>query len=73
MGLLVYSEALNAKVRSMVERDFSQENAWHLQYDDDGNVIWISGTVVLTSQPAESFMRRIEDWIFMHLPIEDEM
>ena len=73
MGLLVYSEALNAKVRSMVERDFSQENAWHLQYDEDGNVIWVSGTVVLTSQPAGTFMQRIEDWIFMHLPIEDEM
>jgi putative cardiolipin synthase len=73
MGLLVYSEALNAEVRSMVERDFSQANAWHLRFDEDGNVIWVSGNVVLTSQPAESFMQRIEDWFFMHLPIEDEM
>jgi putative cardiolipin synthase len=73
MGLLVYSEALNARVRSMVERDFSQENAWHLQFDEDGNIIWLSGNVVLTSQPAESFMQRIEDWFFMHLPIDDEM
>ncbi|MBW2613128.1 MAG: phospholipase D family protein, partial [Deltaproteobacteria bacterium] len=73
MGLLVYSEALNAEVRSIVERDFSQENSWDLQFDDDGNVIWVSGNVVLTSQPAESFMQRIEDWFFMHLPIEDEM
>jgi putative cardiolipin synthase len=73
MGLLVYSEALNAEVRSMVERDFSQANAWHLRFDEDGNVIWVSGKVVLTSQPAESFMQRIEDWFFMHLPIEDEM
>ena len=73
MGLLVYSEALNAEVRSMVERDFSQENAWHLKFNEDGNIIWVSGNVVLTSQPAESFMQRIEDWFFMHLPIEDEM
>ena len=73
MGLLVYSEALNADVRSIVERDFSQENSWDLQFDDGGNVIWVSGNVVLTSQPAESFMQRIEDWFFMHLPIEDEM
>ena len=73
MGLLVYSEALNAMVRSMVERDFYQANAWHLRFDEDGNVIWVSGNVVLTSQPAESFMQRLEDWFFMHLPIEDEM
>jgi len=73
MGLLVYSEALNAKVRSMVEHDFSQANAWHLRFDEDGNVIWVSGNVVLTSQPAESFMQRVEDWFFMHLPIDDEM
>jgi putative cardiolipin synthase len=73
MGLLVYSEALNAEVRLMVKRDFSQANAWHLRFDEDGNVIWISGNVVLASQPAESFMQRIEDWFFMHLPIEDEM
>jgi putative cardiolipin synthase len=73
MGLLVYSEALNAEVRSMVERDFSQENAWHLQFDEAGNVIWVSGNIVLTSQPAESFMQRIEDWFLMHLSIDDEM
>jgi len=73
MGLLVFSEALNAEVRSMVERDFSQENAWYLQFDEGGNVIWVSGNVVLTSQPAESFMQRIEDWFLMHLPIEDKM
>ena len=73
MGLLVNSKALNAEVRSMVERDFSQDNAWHLKFDEGGNVIWVSGNVVLTSQPAASFMQRIEDWFFMHLPIEDEM
>jgi putative cardiolipin synthase len=73
MGLLVHSEALNAEVRSMVERDFSQDNAWHLKFDEDGNIIWVSGNVVLKSQPAGSSMQRIEDWFFMHLPIEDEM
>ena len=41
IGLLVYSETLNAEVRSMVERDFSQENAWHLQFDEEGNVTWV--------------------------------
>jgi hypothetical protein len=29
--------------------------------------------MVLTTQPAGSFMQRIEDWMFAHLPIEGEM
>lgn len=73
MGLLVQSEELNALVRSVVERDFLQANAWHLQFNDKGNVIWVSEGVMLESQPAASFMQRIEDWFFMHLPIEGEM
>ena len=43
------------------------------EFDEDGNVILVSENVVLTSQPAGSFMQRIEDCFFMHLPIEDEM
>ena len=73
MGLLVQSEELNAQIRSLVERDFSQANAWHLKLNDKGHVVWVSDGVVLESQPARSFMQRIEDWFFMHLPIEDEM
>ncbi len=73
MGLLVQSEELNAKVRSLVERDFSQANAWHLKFTDKGNVVWASEGVVLESQPAGSFMQRLEDWFLMHLPIENEM
>ena len=57
----------------MVERDFSQDNSWQLRFDEDGNVIWVSGNVVLKSQPADSFMQRLEDWFLMYLPIEDEM
>ena len=73
IGLLVQSEALNSQVRAEVERDFSQANAWHLKFNKDGHVIWVSEGVVLTSQPAGSFMQRIEDWFLMHLPIDNEM
>ena len=73
MGLLVKSEELNAQIRSQVERDFTQANAWHLQFSEEGNIVWVSDDMVLDSQPAASFMQRLEDWFFMHLPIEDEM
>ncbi|MGB5208917.1 MAG: phospholipase D family protein [Gammaproteobacteria bacterium] len=73
MALLVESEALNARVRTAFDPDFELANAWELEYDENGHIIWVSDTVVLESQPAGSFMQRIEDWFFAHLPIENKM
>jgi len=73
MGFLIESKALNAEVRAAVAPDFSKPNAWQLEFDDDGNLIWVSDDVILTSQPAASVMQRIEDWFFAQLPFEDEL
>ena len=73
VGLLVTSPALNERVRSVLEPDFLQVNAWSLQFDDRGHVIWVAEENVQSTQPAASFMQRIEDWFFAHLPIEDQM
>ena len=73
MGLLIESEALNAEVRRAVTPDFSQTNAWQLELDEDGRVIWVAHDVTLTEQPAASMLQRIEDWFFSHLPLEDEL
>jgi len=73
MALLVHSEALNARVREAFRPDFELANAWELRYDEDGKVVWVSDSVVLDAQPAASFMQRIEDWFFAHLPINDKM
>ncbi len=73
MGLLVVSEELNAAVRTAFDPDFAERNAWRLQFDADGTVVWISGDTVLHSQPAASWMQRIEDWFLAHLPIEGKM
>ncbi len=73
MGFLIESEALNAEVRKAVTPDFSQTNAWQLQFDEDGQIVWVSHDVILTEQPAASMLQRIEDWFFAHLPLEDEL
>jgi putative cardiolipin synthase len=73
MGFLIESEALNAEVRKAVTPDFSQTNAWQLELDENGNVIWVSDDVTLTKQPAASMLQRIEDWFFAHLPLEGEL
>jgi len=73
MGLVIESEALNAELRRLLEPDFSLRNAWHVQLNAQGDTIWVSDDETLRSQPAHSFMQRIEDWFFMKLPIENEM
>ena len=73
MGLLVTSESFNKSVRAAVEADFSSENAWRLELRQDGRVVWVANDQTLDSQPAASFMQRIEDWFFSHLPMEDEL
>ncbi len=73
MGLLVVSTELNAAVRAAFAPDFSERNAWRLQFDADGRVVWVAEGAVRRSQPAESWMQRIEDWFLAHLPIEDKM
>ena len=73
MGLLIESTSLNAAMRRVLEPDFSLRNAWHLQQDTDGQMIWVSDKETLDHQPTHSYMRRIEDWFFSLLPIENEM
>jgi putative cardiolipin synthase len=73
MALLVEGKELNERLREVLMRDFSLANAWHLQLDEDGRVIWVSDHTTLTAQPAATFMQRIEDWFFALLPLEDEL
>ena len=73
MGLLVKSERFNESVRAALEGDFSSANAWRLELQEDGSIDWVADDQRLSSQPAVSFMQRIEDWFFSHLPIEGEM
>lgn len=73
MGLLVRSKPFNSSVRDALEGDFSTANAWRLELQADGSVHWVADDQRLTTQPAASFMQRVEDWFFSHLPIEGEM
>jgi putative cardiolipin synthase len=73
MGFLIISDAFNATVRAAVEGDFSPANAWRLELQEDGDVHWVSDDETLEAQPATSFMQRIEDWFFSHLPLEGEL
>ena len=73
MGFLVISNQFNKKVRDAVEGDFLTANAWRLELQENGKVFWVGEDRTLESQPATSFMQRIEDWFFSHLPIESAL
>ncbi len=73
LGLAIKSSELNRQVKQAIQPDFLLRNAWHLKISGSGHVQWISDDQTLDKQPAQSFMQRIEDWFFAHLPIEGEM
>ena len=73
MGLLIRSPSFNNHLRDLLAIDFLQRNAWYLKLDDGGSTNWIAGDIVLKSQPAESFLQRLEDWLLGMLPIEQEL
>jgi putative cardiolipin synthase len=73
MGLLVRSKELSGQLRSLFGVDFETRNAWHLEETPGGNVQWVGDDQVLTEQPAESQLQRLEDWFFSGLPIGEKM
>ena len=73
MGLLVRSKQLARQLRDAFGVDFETRNAWHLEETPNGNVQWVGDDQVLTEQPAESQLQRLEDWFFSGLPIGDKM
>ena len=73
MGFLVTSRPFNETVRNALEGDFSTANAWRLELQENGDIYWVSDEETLKSQPASSFMQRIEDWFFSHILPEGEL
>jgi len=73
MGILIKSREFNNLVREALAIDFHHRNAWHLQMQDNGRLIWVADDVTLHNQPAESDLQRLEDWFLSILPIEGEM
>jgi len=72
VGLIIDSVELNRALREMLSVDFEPRNAWAVQQNENGKLVWISDDEVLTHQPASS-IQRLEDWFLGLLPIDAEM
>lgn len=70
MGVVVDSPGLAEALATTMERDMRPENSWRVEVDPNGELRWVSGDEVLTSQPARGFWQRVEDIFFMAFPKE---
>jgi len=73
VGLIIESEALNSALRESLAIDFEPRNAWAVQLSDDGKPVWVGDDQVLTKQPTNSAVQRLEDWFVGLLPIDGQM
>jgi putative cardiolipin synthase len=70
MGVVIDSPGLAQALAAAMERDLQPENSWRVELDADGDLRWVAGNEVKTSQPARRFWQRIEDVVFMLFPKE---
>jgi putative cardiolipin synthase len=73
MGLWIESPGLNQALREELGIDLQLQNAWRLILNEDKQIVWQSEDSTTTVQPSASFFRRLENWFFGLLPIENEM
>ncbi len=71
MGAMVDSPALAEDLASIIERNMSGDNAWHVQLDEDGSISWENSEEKTTTQPARDGMQRVMN-ILMKLGPRDQ-
>ena len=73
VGLIVNSRELNQELRDLLAVDFHPRNAWYVQRDDDGRLVWRGENDSYSGPPDASQIERLEDWFIGLLPIDDQM
>jgi putative cardiolipin synthase len=68
MGVVIDSEPLADALAAEIERDMAPANSWKVVVDADGELVWIDDTNRRRTQPARSFMQRIENLLFKLFP-----
>jgi putative cardiolipin synthase len=59
MGAFVDSPELAADMADIIERNMSGDNAWHVQFDEHGELFWQDSEEVVTRQPARDSLQRL--------------
>ncbi|SHI09329.1 phospholipase D-like domain-containing protein [Ferrimonas marina] len=73
-GLLIDSEPVAVAIRDYLLKMKAPENAWQLQYQQDGKIIWRGADgQVLERQPAQGTGQRVKDSLYRWIPIESQL
>jgi putative cardiolipin synthase len=70
MGVVIESPDLAEKLAAVMDRGMLPENSWRVELDPKGDLRWVSGSEVLTRQPALGSMQRVQDFFFQLFPKE---
>ena len=73
VGLMVESEDLNARLRDAIAVDFLPRNAWSVQLDDGGRLVWVGDGERLYHPPADSIFQQLEAWFMGLLPMDSQL
>ena len=57
----------------MLTTDLMPPNAWKVQLDEHGDVLWVGPDGGQRHAPPASFYFRLESWFFGLLPIENQL
>jgi hypothetical protein len=69
----VHSPEFGEQVATVMDRTMAPDNAWQLRVDEKGDLSWESADGTLTSQPSQSFWRRVQNGIFGLFPVEQHL
>lgn len=73
VGVFVDGPQVNARVRQLLEVDMQPRNAWRVELDAAGDIVWLGENGRQRHVPPASFYLRAESWFFGLLPIEQQM
>jgi putative cardiolipin synthase len=74
VSLLIDSTAVANRILAAFAPDFLPQNSWQVRLDEaDGRLRWHGADGVLERQPAGGHLRRLTDFFFGLLPIDEQM
>ncbi len=68
MGIVIDSAPLAAALAAEMERDMGPANSWRVTLTAGADLRWTNDRETRSTQPARSFMQRIENLVFKLLP-----
>ena len=73
VSMLIDSPQVAERILEAFAADFLPQNSWRVRLNDDGSLRWHSANGVLEQQPAGGTLRRMADFFFGLLPIDEQM